>query len=343
MRGGWENTQSFSIFVSEPILLLVFVGGIWALGRLRQGKVPGILVGSGLLGSLGVLFGLSLTLGVDRRYYYDFAPMWYLTAFTGLLVIRNLDSDKALEAGGLAGTLVSRLLSLLEWRTCRVFRFITSALLGLLIIWSGIMSLSLAVMSWAAYRENLAPIVVSLLPSLENALPKYVSPKSREASSGYEAAGDLWRFTAFDLIGETGLPDFGVPEMGPGRATYRYAQAPRDKPGWLTMGPYQSLPPGGYEATFRLKAWYNTATDNVAELEVSAMADEPPYLGERLILSGSDFATSGQWQDFEVQFSLPREMSTLEYKVYWPGNGILWFESVVVRRVGDSLSSTEAK
>jgi hypothetical protein len=109
------------------------------------------------------------------------------------------------------------------------------------------------------------------------------------------------------------------------------------------MGPYQSLPPGGYEATFRLKAWYNTATDNVAELEVSAMADEPPYLGERLILSGSDFATSGQWQDFEVQFSLPREMSTLEYKVYWPGNGILWFESVVVRRVGDSLSSTEAK
>ena len=335
-RGGWENSQSFSVFVSEPILIFMFVAGAWALGNVKRGTALGIWIFASLLASLGILFGDSLTLGVDRRYYYDFAPMWYMLAFVGLLVIKDfVNSDKVFEVGGLTGPRVFWMPFLLELSRHRVFRFVIAALLGLLIIWSGIMSLGLAVMSLAAYRENLAPIAVSLFPSIEKALPKYVSPTSVDASTGYDVEAHVWRFTAFDLIGETGLPDLGIPEMGPGRTTYRYAQAPRDKPGWLTMGPYQSLPPGVYEASFRLKAWYDLRTDTVAELEVSAMADKPPYLGERLVLRAGDFASPGEWQEFHVRFSLLTEVSTLEYKVYWPGKGILWFESVMVRRVGD--------
>ena len=97
------------------------------------------------------------------------------------------------------------------------------------------------------------------------------------------------------------------------------ARAGRDRPGFLTFGPYRLLPAGPYRAVFRLRGAGATA-----ELQVTAARG-------RQVLAARDvgLADGGVFQEVTVPFSLEAP-NAVEYRVRWDGLGSIDVDAVGV-------------
>jgi hypothetical protein len=96
------------------------------------------------------------------------------------------------------------------------------------------------------------------------------------------------------------------------------ARTGRDRPGFLTFGPYRLLPAGPFRAVFRLRG------------ESSAVALQVTAAGGRQILGSRGVVVAGgEFADVSVPFVLPAPV-TVEYRVKWDGTGWVAADAVSV-------------
>ena len=95
------------------------------------------------------------------------------------------------------------------------------------------------------------------------------------------------------------------------------------EPGFLSFGPYITLPKGDYKALFDIRI----KSDNgqpALHLDVSGMGGNQ-VLAQKEVTDASD----GQWQTVSLPFSINRErMEKIEFRVFFKGGGAVFFEKV---------------
>ena len=95
----------------------------------------------------------------------------------------------------------------------------------------------------------------------------------------------------------------------------------------MVYGPYEFFPSGTYTASFRIKTDDNSlGKTKVAVIEVAGEGGQ--FLASRDIDS-SDFAASGKYQDFSLNFSTHQQK--LEFRVYFEGQAAVWVDKVEVK------------
>ncbi|PID57428.1 hypothetical protein CSB45_07875 [candidate division KSB3 bacterium] len=106
-----------------------------------------------------------------------------------------------------------------------------------------------------------------------------------------------------------------------------------DGAGFLAYGPYQLFSPGEYTAHFRLKIDDSETHKTLVRLDVAA--DTGKMLLAERELHGPDFNKEAQYQDFQLPFSLSKELQ-LEFRVFSMANAALRLDSIsVTRRLAD--------
>jgi hypothetical protein len=96
----------------------------------------------------------------------------------------------------------------------------------------------------------------------------------------------------------------------------------------LVWGPYDTLLPGTYRVTYRLKALGDAPAGPVATLDVFSHAAGGPLAGADV--AASDFDQPGQYQDFEVIVEIHDTLRDLEFRVLDHGRAELWVDAVRV-------------
>ncbi len=104
------------------------------------------------------------------------------------------------------------------------------------------------------------------------------------------------------------------PEASNGRVVV--ARAGRDRPGFVTFGPYRLLPAGPFRATFRLRG---EATE--AEVQVTAAG------GRRVLGMRPARPAGGPLEEVAVPFTLDAP-AAVEYRVKWDGRGWIAVDAV---------------
>ncbi len=106
-----------------------------------------------------------------------------------------------------------------------------------------------------------------------------------------------------------------------------FASPSSDKQGHMVYGPYEFFPSGTYTASFRIKTDDNSlGKTKVAVIEVAGEGGQ--FLASRDIDS-SDFAASGKYQDFSLEFSTRQQK--LEFRVYFEGQAAVWVDNVEIK------------
>ena len=100
--------------------------------------------------------------------------------------------------------------------------------------------------------------------------------------------------------------------------------------GFLMYGPYRWFAPAKYVANFRLKTDDIEADGAVAEIDVAS--EQGNRILSRLTIQAHDFQKVGQYQEFQVVFSLS-EHTQLEFRVHFKANAALWADNVTVSPV----------
>ncbi len=112
-----------------------------------------------------------------------------------------------------------------------------------------------------------------------------------------------------------------------GQAAYADAASPA---GFLMYGPYKWFAPAKYVANFRLKTENNDLDDAVALIEVSTQQGNRSLI--QTPIQARDFDHAGQYQEFQVVFSL-LEDANLEFRVHFLAKAGLWVDNVTVSPV----------
>lgn len=116
-----------------------------------------------------------------------------------------------------------------------------------------------------------------------------------------------------------------------------YAHPGTDQAGYLSYGPYELLPAGRYQVTFRLRGACSecnagtVALDRVAPwtiLDVAAQVGNT-VLAQRA-LSSADLSGSDAYQVFSLDFANP-VAQRLEFRVYFTGRAELWVDEIEVQ------------
>lgn len=122
------------------------------------------------------------------------------------------------------------------------------------------------------------------------------------------------------------LPD---PAAAGGLARVSPAVPPNSaEPLALVWGPYDTLLPGTYRVTYRLKALGAAPAGPLATLDVFSHAAGGALAG--MDIAASDFIQPGQYQDFEVIVEIHDTLRDLEFRVLDHGRAELWVDEVRV-------------
>ncbi len=120
--------------------------------------------------------------------------------------------------------------------------------------------------------------------------------------------------------------------LGPRRPRARgnlvQARAGRDRPGFLSFGPYKNFPPGHYRARFRLRRGPGPAPGWV---EVSA--DKGRRSLARVELDRAHLPADGRWHDVALEFTV-KGLAELELRTYYNGRADLDLDVVLVSFAG---------
>ncbi len=120
--------------------------------------------------------------------------------------------------------------------------------------------------------------------------------------------------------------------LGPRRPRARgnlvQARAGRDRPGFLSFGPYKNFPPGRYRARFRLRRGPGPSPGWV---EVSA--DKGRRSLVRVELDQARLPADGRWHDVALEFALDG-LAELEFRTYYNGRADLDLDLVLVSFAG---------
>ncbi len=132
------------------------------------------------------------------------------------------------------------------------------------------------------------------------------------------------------LFGERPLEDPTGP-LGPRRPRARgnviSARAGRDRPGFLSFGPYKAFPPGRYLARFRLRRPAGDPAPYPGWVEVSTAKGTRSLA--RVALTPEVLPVDGRWHDVGLSFEL-RGLAELELRTWYNGKGGLDLDVVLV-------------
>jgi hypothetical protein len=143
--------------------------------------------------------------------------------------------------------------------------------------------------------------------------------------------------TAFTYEAENMLSSVGHPEYYAGfpAMTSVKAETATYDPGFLIYGPYSTtqLASKNYRASFRIKAVGST-TAPVARLEVynsgrTMFGDWDIYM--------SNFTTPGQFEYFNLDFSRPDDIGTMEYRVWFYDNADLEVDKIAIQEIPNAV------
>lgn len=105
------------------------------------------------------------------------------------------------------------------------------------------------------------------------------------------------------------------------------AQKGRDKPDFISYGPYSAFPPGKYRARFRLRrpegdtafepGWIDVSTDNGTKILA------------KTVLNRANLPADGRWHDVPLDFDLA-DLATLELRTWYNGQGTLEVDLILV-------------
>jgi hypothetical protein len=109
-------------------------------------------------------------------------------------------------------------------------------------------------------------------------------------------------------------------------------------PEFMVFGPYVSLGPGKYRATFRLKVRDNKQSKSVVGLSV--VAQDAARLFATRDVKGTDFRSSRGYQGFDVEFTTTGEKD-FEFRVRYLGNTELFVDKVALSQL-EKWSQQEA-
>jgi uncharacterized membrane protein len=96
-------------------------------------------------------------------------------------------------------------------------------------------------------------------------------------------------------------------------------------------GPYISMPPGTYEANFRLKI---ASPTQAYVLTLDVTKDSGEDLVARSALTGADFSEVGVWQEFTLSFTLEKPAFSVEFRGVQVSNVTdVYLDCVMIRQV----------
>lgn len=105
------------------------------------------------------------------------------------------------------------------------------------------------------------------------------------------------------------------------------AEVARDAAGFLSYGPYCTLPAGDHRVVWRMKIDATTSpNDDVLALDVFANGDS---FGEKRI-TRQDFTAPGVWQEFSIDFTLADNRKGVEFRTYWPGKATIALSTITL-------------
>lgn len=135
------------------------------------------------------------------------------------------------------------------------------------------------------------------------------------------------------------LPD---PSAAGGAARVSPANPPQqNEPLALVWGPYETLLPGTYRVTYRLKALDATADGPLATLDVFSHAAGGALAG--MDVTAGDLTQPGQYQDFEVVVEIHETLHDVEFRVLDHGRAELWVDQVRIEPVSMNKEDTETQ
>ena len=106
----------------------------------------------------------------------------------------------------------------------------------------------------------------------------------------------------------------------------------------LTYGPYDTLFPGKYRVTFRLK--WNGEQGDAPVAGVDAFSTAAGYALNSLELKPGDFLTSDHYQSFVLELEPGQTLPDIEYRVHYLGRGRLSVDDIEVISVRVTIPKT---
>lgn len=108
----------------------------------------------------------------------------------------------------------------------------------------------------------------------------------------------------------------------------------------FVFGPYVPLSPGKYRVAFTLRTADSGLPQPVAKIEVVARRAQNKYASRTLY--GTDFVSSGEYQDFDLQFATMLGERDFEFRIIYMGISRLWAEKISVTQL-QGYSQSEAE
>jgi len=106
----------------------------------------------------------------------------------------------------------------------------------------------------------------------------------------------------------------------------------------LTYGPYDTLFPGKYRVTFRLK--WNGEQGDAPVAVVDAFSTAAGYALNSLELKPGDFLTNDHYQSFVLELEPGQTLPDIEYRVHYLGRGRLSVDDIEVISVRVTIPKT---
>lgn len=111
----------------------------------------------------------------------------------------------------------------------------------------------------------------------------------------------------------------------------------KERKRYLCFGPSAPLSPGRYRASFRLKIGAPGGNELLAT--VDACVERGEKILARREIASAEFSKPEQYQDFQIEFDLPR-LQLVEFRVFYRGREIpLWADSILVEKIGGEAFS----
>ena len=117
-----------------------------------------------------------------------------------------------------------------------------------------------------------------------------------------------------------------------------WAIAPTDGAGFLIANRQLALPPGSYIATFRLAIGWRDPEESVGSLQI--VTNGGRTVAQRPLI-GLDFAGAGQYETFQVSFSVGEDL--VEPRFYWDGKVSLRLDSVHIAPTSATIDAWREK
>jgi len=98
--------------------------------------------------------------------------------------------------------------------------------------------------------------------------------------------------------------------------------------GYILYGPYVNFPKGIYKIAFNLKTNNNTTSSTVAVLDVVSHKGKKEH--GKLNILGTDFKTSGEYEDFTFTFTIKHAASDIEFRLYYTAKADVYLDKFIV-------------